>query len=102
MDSKKILKFKTPNGKKPFQMKIKINLWTIAITFIIIFFIVPILITAFQMSSGSNKVEVSQLMSDIKESKVEKVLIEGSKLIVTYKDGSTKFSTKEDAQSFSD
>lgn len=102
MDSKKILKFKTPNGKKPFQMKIKINLWTIAITFMVIFFIVPILITAFQMSSGSNKVEVSQLMSDIKESKVEKVLIEGSKLIVTYKDGSTKFSTKEDAQSFSD
>lgn len=102
MDSKKILKSKTPNGKKPFQMKIKINLWTIAITFIVIFFIVPILITAFQMSSGSNKVEVSQLMSDIKESKVEKVLIEGSKLIVTYKDGSTKFSTKEDAQSFSD
>lgn len=102
MDSKKILKFKTPNGKKPFQMKIKINLWTIAITFMVIFFIVPILITAFQMSSGSNKVEISQLMGDIKESKVEKVLIEGSKLIVTYKDGSTKFSTKEDAQSFSD
>lgn len=102
MDSKKILKFKTPNGKKPFQMKIKINLWTIAITFIVIFFVVPILITAFQMSSGSNKVEISQLMGDIKESRVEKVLIEGSKLIVTYKDGSTKFSTKEDAQSFSD
>ncbi len=54
------------------------------------------------MSSSPNKVEISQLMGDIKESKVDKVLIENSKLIVTYKDGSTKFSTKEDAQSFSD
>lgn len=102
MDPKKILKLKTPNGKKPFQMKIKINLWTVTISILAIFFVLPILLTAFQLSSNSNKVEISQLMGDIKESKVDKVLIEGSKLIVTYKDGTTKFSTKEDAQSFSD
>src|SRR3972149_3195706 len=98
MDPKKILK----GGKSPFKLKIKINLWTIAIALMIIFFVVPVIITGYQMSQSGNKVEVSQLMGDIKDNKVDKVLIENSKLIVTYKDGSTKFSTKEDAQSFSD
>ncbi len=102
MDPKKILKLKSPDGKKPFQLKIKINLWTIAIGLLVVFFVLPVLITAFQLSNTSNKVEISQLMGDIKENKVEKVLIEDSKLIVTYKDGGTKFSTKEESQSFSD
>ena len=101
MDPKKFLKNNIPQGKSPFKLKIKINLWTIAITLMVIFFVLPVVITGFQMTS-TNKVEISQLMGDIKDNKVDKVLIENSKLIVTYKDGSTKFSTKEDAQSFSD
>jgi len=102
MDPKKILKNNTPQGKSPFKLKIKINLWTVAITLMIFFFVVPVIITGFQMSSSNSKVEISQLMGDIKDNRVDKVLIENAKLIVTYKDGSTKFSTKEESQSFSD
>lgn len=92
MDPKKI--------KKRFQFKLKINLWTIAIALLVVFFVVPLIITGIQMSGNSGSVDISQLLMDIKANKVEKVLIESNKLVVNYKDGSTKFSTKEDAQGF--
>jgi cell division protease FtsH len=88
--------------KKQFQFRLKINLWTVAITLLFIFFVIPVLIAGVQMAGSSNKVDISQALADIKAGKVEKVMIESDKLVVNYKDGSTKFSTKEDAEGFSD
>jgi cell division protease FtsH len=91
---------KPVKGKKQFKFKFKLNLWTLATGFLIMFFVIPILIAGFQIVGGSGNVDISQALTDIKEGKVEKVLIESDKLVVTYKDGSTKFSTKESVEGF--
>ncbi len=100
MDPKGLLNKKPQKGKKQFLFKIKVNIWSILFLLMAIFFIAPLILTGIQLSGNSNKVEISQLLSDVKEQKVDKVLVENEKLIVTYKDGSTKFSTKEVSQSF--
>lgn len=91
----------TQTNKKQFQFKLKLNLWTILLAIFAVFFVIPVIIAGVQIVGGSNDVEISQLMNDIKEEKVEKVLIESNKLVVTYKDGNTKLSTKEDMEGFS-
>lgn len=94
---------KTPKkNQKQVQVKLKVNIWTIAATIFIIFFIIPGFIAAVQTFSNSSKISTPQLMTDIKEGKVEKVEVEGSKLLITGKDGSIKTSTKEDTENFSD
>lgn len=89
-------------GQKQVQVRLKINLWTIAATILIIFFVIPGIIAAFQTVGDSTKLNVTQLMGDIKGGKVEKVSVEGSKLLVTYKDNSIRVSTKEETENFSD
>jgi len=96
------MKPKNSKKKKQFLFKIKINVWTIAVVLFAIFFIAPVILTGIQLGGGENKVELSQLASDIKEKKVKKVLIENEKLVVTYNDGATKFSTKEENQNFTE
>jgi cell division protease FtsH len=93
---------KQPKGKKQFKFKLKINLWTVAIAILLIFFVVPAVIAALQNTGGSTKENVSQVLTDIKAGKIGKVSVDGVNLTVTYKDGSTKTSTKEDTESFSD
>ncbi len=93
---------KSGKGKKQFQFKLKLNLWTIALTFFVIFFVIPGIIAAFQTFGNSSKENVSQVLTDIKAGKVDKVTVDSTKLTVTYKDGSLKLSTKEDTESFSD
>lgn len=100
MDPKNLLKPKT-GDKKQFQFKLKLNLWTVAITFLFIFFVLPVIIAGIQVVGGSNSLEISQLLTDIKAGKVDKVQIESNKLLVNYKDGSIKFSTKEESEGFS-
>lgn len=90
-----------PGQKKQVQFKLKVNLWTVAIGFLVLFFAIPVMITAFQMIGGSNNVDISQVLTDVKGGKIEKILIESDKLVLTYKDGSTKFSTKENMEGFS-
>lgn len=89
-------------GGRQVQVKLKVNLWTIAIAIFVIFFIIPGFIAAIQTLGSSSKENVSQLMTDIKAGKVEKMSVEGSKMLVTYKDNSIKTSTKEDTENFSD
>jgi cell division protease FtsH len=102
MDSKKKDKQSLPSdGKKQFQFRLKLNLWTVALGLLAVFFIVPVIIAGVQMAGSNNNVDVSQLLGDIKGNKVDKILIESDKLVVTYKDGSTKFSTKENVEGFS-
>jgi len=94
---------KTPKkNQKQVQVKLKVNLWTILATIFIIFFVIPGLVAGLQTYSNTSKENISQLMVDIKAGKVKKVDIEGSKLSITYQDESTKISTKEDTENFSD
>lgn len=87
-------------GKKQVRVKFKFNLWILVGIMLFVFFALPIFVTAWQLSGNSSKLEISQLVTDIKEEKVDKVQIDTTKLIVHYKDGSIKFSTKEDSQNF--
>lgn len=91
----------SPPNKKQFQFKLKLNLWTVALAILAVFFIVPVIIAGIQMAGSNNNVDISQLMNDVKGGKIEKILIESNKLVVTYKDGTTKFSTKESMEGFS-
>jgi len=93
---------KPAKGKKQFQFKLKINLWTVALTFFVIFFVIPGIIATLQNTGGSSKENITQVLTDIKAGKVDKVSVDTNKLTVTYKDQSVKTSTKEDAESFSD
>lgn len=88
--------------KEQFLFKVKINIWTVLTAVLVIFFVLPLILTAVQLGDNDNKVEISQLLIDIKDQKVDKVLIENEKLVVNYKDGSTKLSTKEVSQSFNE
>ncbi|OGM14737.1 cell division protein FtsH [Candidatus Woesebacteria bacterium RIFCSPHIGHO2_02_FULL_42_20] len=83
-------------------MKLKINLWKIIIVFLLFLFFAPFLISILQFQIDSSQVELSQLLTDIKSKKVEEVVVQDQKLIVTYNDGETKHSTKEPSISFSE
>jgi cell division protease FtsH len=105
MDPRNLMKSgageKSGKNKKQLQFKLKLNLWTVALGVMLVVFVLPIMIAGLQMLGGSGNVDISQLVQDIKQSKVDKVLIESDKLVVTYKDKTIKFSTKESEQGFS-
>ena len=101
MQPKKQIEKGISQAKKQFQFKLKLNLWTVALSILAVFFIVPVIIAGVQMAGSSNSVDISQLMNDIKGGKVDKVLIESNKVVVTYKDSTVKFSTKESVEGFS-
>ena len=93
MDPKKV--------KKQFQFKLKLNVWTVVLGIVVVFFVLPLIVTGVQMAGASGNVDISQVLTDIKGGKVDKILIESDKLVVSYKDGTTKFSTKESVEGFS-
>ncbi|MDP3994259.1 MAG: ATP-dependent zinc metalloprotease FtsH [bacterium] len=104
MDPKKEIA-KTNNrkkGKKEIKLKIKFNFRTVLLGLFLLLFILPAFVTALDMRGGEGKVELSQLFSDLKEGKVEKVSVENEKLLLTYTDGSVKYSIRESNESFTD
>lgn len=88
--------------EKKFQFRLKINLWTVLFGVFIVLFFLPALFSLIDMKGSEAKLEMSAALSDIKEGKVEKVLIENEKVILTYKDGTVKYTIKEANESFSD
>lgn len=101
-DIKKLTKKTVPKGKKKLQVKIKINLWTILMGFFVLLFILPVFFAAYEMRGSSGRVELSQMLTDIKEGKVENVMVENERMILTYKGGEVKYSVKESTESFTD
>jgi len=69
--------------KKGVEIKLKINLWKIIIVFLLFLFFAPFLISILQFQIDSSQVELSQLLTDIKSKKVEEVVVQDQKLIVT-------------------
>ena len=89
-------------GKKRFEFKIKLTLWKVLIAALLLVFFLPFVFSLTQLEGVNEKVETSQVMIDIKEDKVEEIMVQDERLILTYKDGSTRTATKEDNQSFVD
>lgn len=94
---------KKENPKLPKKgIKIKINLVKVAIAALIFLTVAPFVLAFFQTQIDESKIQLSQALDDIRNSKVGKVLIEGDKITLTYKDNSTKTTTKEGNISFSE
>ena len=69
----------------------------------ILFFVVIPLFTSYSTTVGDKgKVELSQAINDIKDGKVEKVVVENDNLVITYKDNSVKTASKESGETFTD
>lgn len=88
-----------PKGKGV-QVKIRINLRTILFGVFILLFVLPGILAFFDTKGGSSKVELSQALADLKDNKIDKVTVQDNKLLLNYKDGSLKYTTKETSDSF--
>ncbi len=86
---------------KHFQFRFKINLWTILLGIFVILFVLPIFFSALDFGSKS-RIDLSQALNDIKNEKVEKIIVENTKILLTYKDGIIKYTVKEENESFVD
>lgn len=89
-------------SKKKKVIKLKLNLRRILLAFLILLFFLPMLVSLFGFSSPEEKVELSQVVRDIKEEKIEKVEIQDDRLLLYYKDQSFKISIREENQNFTD
>ncbi|MEJ2441795.1 MAG: ATP-dependent metallopeptidase FtsH/Yme1/Tma family protein, partial [Patescibacteria group bacterium] len=85
-------------SKRGFQFKIQLNFWKILLIGLLILFFLPSLFALFGGQGLTEKVEISQALTDIKEEKISNVVVENERLILTYKDGSMKTSIKEENQ----
>lgn len=70
--------------------------------FFVLLFILPLFFSAVDMKGSSEKVEISRALADIKEEKVEKIMVENERIILTYKSGEVKYAVKEENESLSD
>ena len=104
MDPFKKTNNKNTPGKKDKQLKFKMkfNLWTVVIAALLVLLFVPPLLSLGDFDGFSDTEEISQVLTDIKEDKVEKIEIEDEKLAVEYKDGVVKTAIIEENQNFSD
>ena len=83
-------------------IKIKINLVKVGIAILIFLTITPFVLALFQNQLDSGEIQLSQGLNDIRDGKVDKVLVENDKLTFTYKNGTTKIATKESSVSFTE
>ncbi|HLE48966.1 MAG TPA: ATP-dependent zinc metalloprotease FtsH [Patescibacteria group bacterium] len=88
--------------KRKVELKIKINLWKILIAVFLFIFFAPFFASIFEISNLEQKLDISQALNDIKDDKVDEIVVQDSKLVLTYKDGSTKTTTKESTDSLSE
>lgn len=68
---------------------------------LILLLFIPFLVSLVR-GGDSNKITLSQLLTDIHDQKVSQVEVDGPSLTAKYKDGSARTSRKEDTQNFTD
>ena len=88
------------NKKKRVEFRIKINLWRILLIILGILIFAPFLLSLFESTFDSGRVELSQALSDIREGNVRSVEVTPERLLLTYEDESIKTSVKETSVSF--
>ena len=89
---------------KQFKFKMKFNLWTVVIAALLVVLFAPFFLSLGDLDgfTDTDTQDISRVLADIKEDKVEKIEIENEKVIVEYKDGTVKNAIKEENESFSD
>ncbi len=99
---KEIRKINPVKKEKRFEFRLKINLWKALVTIFIIMFFAPFIVSLFQLQSTESKVEISKLLSDIKERKVKEIIVQNERLIINYENGDVKTAIKEPGDSLAD
>lgn len=99
---KKEKEVRLPEIKKKVEFRIKINIWRVFLFLIFLIFFLPFIFSLVELGKTSTNVDISQALNDIKAGKITEVLVQNEKLILNYEDGSTRFSTKESSESFSE
>lgn len=87
---------------KKFELRFHFNLKKLFIWLLIGFLVGSFVLSFISPSLPSEEIPLSQMLNDIKEEKVEKVLISGETLEVVYKDEAKKISRKEPNQNFTE
>ena len=90
------------NSKRKVELKVKINLWRIMIAFMLFLFFAPFILSIFEITNTNQKLDISQALADIKDEKVKEIIVQDSKLVLTYNNGDIKTTTKESSDSLSD
>ncbi|MBL7036642.1 ATP-dependent zinc metalloprotease FtsH [Candidatus Microgenomates bacterium] len=80
----------------------RVNIWTVVFTLLLVMFMLPGLLSFFGLAATGEKLDLSVVMSDIKEERIEKIIVEDEKVLVEYKDGSAKFTVKEQGESLNE
>src|SRR3989304_7243771 len=103
MDPRELFgKNQNQKGKRRVVFKFRINFWTILVGVLFVLFFLPLVVSFVELSRDEGKVDISQAMLDIKDKKIDKVMVQNEKVVLNYKDGTTKVTTKEEGDSFSD
>lgn len=105
MARQKLPKLKPRNGKglkKKFQFKFRFNLRTILLVLLLLLFIGPLVLSARNARSGAEQIALSRALQDIKAEKVEKVLVQNDRVVLTYEGGEEKAAIKESSESFTE
>jgi cell division protease FtsH len=90
------------NKKKKVEFKFKFNLWKVLFGFFAVLLFAPFLLALLQNQIDEGQVDVTQALQDIKDKKVQDVVVQDNKLILNYGDDTVKFATKENNISFTE
>ncbi len=93
------IKPKTPQQKKIFEFKMKLSFKNFFIVAMAAFFIFSLILNYSQGFEQAEQKPLSQVMLDVKDGKVDKLLVEENKVSVIYKDASKFMAQKETQES---
>jgi cell division protease FtsH len=104
MDPLKSIKKLNPKGKekKRVEFKLRLNLWKILIGIFLLIFFLPFILSVAEFQEDDSRVDTHQALADIKDGNVQEILVQDTRLILTYHDGTTKTATKEEGENFAD
>ncbi len=89
------LPFGTKGPRKMKMVKVKINMRTLLIWLVILFFGLPLLLQLVQPQVNGNEISLSQALNEIKNKQVKEVQIEGDKLYLQMNNGQEEVARKE-------
>src|SRR3989344_5804385 len=90
------------NGGKVKMVRMGFNPKRMVIWLVVLFLVLPFFVSLMSGPLPAGKVGLSQLLTDIKDGKIEKIEVQDEKLLVNYKDQDGVFESRKEAnQSFS-
>jgi len=90
-----------PKATKPptkkFEIQVQFNMRNAMLWFLILLLFVPYFMSVIS-GNATDKLNISQLVNDVRDQKVQKIKVTGQDVQVEYKEGGKKFTRKEESQ----